>query len=437
MQLTYMGMVLIPVGLFTFIFKYEWLIYLMVFFSAFTGASILNISDISVQPSYYFFILFLLRYFFKIIKKGEIIKPNKFLTLFMVISLMSLVMSYLLEGKNVIVLNPNDEYDSVKFSIQNITQYMYLLFGFLVYWTSKDYIIRFLKYRYEKLVKVFLWSTTIICILGIYQQMAYILGLPFDDFFRQGVHGNIQTFGSFIRVYSVFIEPSMYSIFLILSLVISICIPNNIWRYKNVLIFLIIINGIMSTSSTFIVGIILIMVIFFIGNIKIKYSKDDIKLSLYFILLLTIIMLSVLIISKFNSDIIDNIINGLVDKINGKGDSASSRSIAFMHHMKIALKYPILGTGFGSVRSYDLISTWMSSIGVIGVFVFILFLINIVVNLKDIILDRSMYKGYSLGIFIIFILMFISVPEPYGVFIWISIAILEVIYYKTRYIDYL
>lgn len=426
MQITTMGLVLIPLGLVLFVFKYEWLIYLTLFFSGFTGSSILNISSISLQPAYYLFILFIIRYIFIIIKNKNIVKPNIYLFIFIIIAFISLIMPILLEGKSVIVLNPDDDYAPVKFTFQNITQYLYLIFGFTTYWITKDYLIKLNNQIYIKFIKIFLYSSLFISILGIYQQIAYKLGLPFDEIFRQGVHGNIQTYMGLIRVYSVFIEPSMYSIFIILSITICIYTTKDIFKYKNILLLLLLINGIMSTSSTFFVGILIIGTVLVVESIKLKYSQEDRNFNKYILLIFTIVVLSILLISYINLDIISNMLQGIENKLKGEGASAMGRSLAFDTNIKVAFKYPLLGVGFGSVRSYDLISTWLASVGFIGTLVFIIFLVKNIIKLLKMKKKNSIYKGYTIGISIIFILMFISVPEPYGLFIWMNIALLEI-----------
>ncbi len=182
-----------------------------------------------------------------------------------------------------------------------------------------------------------------------------------------------------------------------------------------------IINGILSTSSTFIIGIIIFLFIIFINLFKNKYYKQDvINLKMIFILL-----------NIIKPDLIRFAFNDILIKLEGNGTSGSLRLKALQTHLDIALKFPILGVGFGSVRSYDLITTWMSSIGLIGTSVFILYLMNIV-HKYHVISNKSpiknLYRGYSHGILIIFIAMFISVPEPYYLFIWISFSVYEKLY---------
>ncbi len=220
MDLTIMGLILIPIGIMLFIFKYKLLIYLAIFFSGFTGSSVIKLNEFSLQPSYFFMILFLVKYIFEIIKYKKIqkpnlilllfifistlslimpYKPNLILLLFIFISTLSLIMPYILEGKHIIVLNPDNNYEFVEFRSQNITQYIYLIFGFIVYIITKDYIGKD-KEKLYKCIKIFLYSSMCISLLGIYQEIAYLVGLPFDEIFRDGVHGNIQPYGSFIRV---------------------------------------------------------------------------------------------------------------------------------------------------------------------------------------------------------------------------------------------
>ena len=273
-----------------------------------------------------------------------------------------------------------------------------------------------------------------ISILGIYQQIAYIKNLPFDDLFRQGIHGNVQPFGSLVRVYSVFIEPSMYSIFLILCISICMYIPKNIFRHKLLLLILLIINGFMSTSSTFILGIIILMGILIGQTFKFKYNKHDRKFNKNIVILIMLIIICLIIIYKLNPNFISKIINEVIGKLQNNNLSSIQRSGSFRHHLEVAFKYPLIGVGFGSVRSYDLFTTWLSSIGFTGVIIFVLYICSI--TYKSLRIEssehRKICKGFAFGVFIIFILMFISVPEPYSLFIWISMSIIEVYCMEDR-----
>ena len=425
MQITIMGLFTIPLGLILFIFKYEWLIYTTLFFSGFTGSSIINIGDISIQPSYYLFILFFIRYLFNIVKTGKLVKPNLLLSVFIIISFISLIMPVILDGKNIVVLNPDNKYEPVKFKFQNVTQYMYILIAFFSYCITKDYLIRKKYEECEKFIKIFLYSSLTVSLIGLYQLVAHKFNLPFDEIFRSGVHGNIQTIKGVLRIYSVFIEPSMYSIFLIFSIILCIYIPKKIFKYKNILLILLLLNGILSTSSTFFIGFILIVIFIIFEVIKTKYSEQDIKFNKYIVIILMLVAISIILVLYFEKDIINNLLDGITAKLEGEGASSTSRRFAFETNFNVALQYPILGVGFGSVRSYDLISTWLSSIGFFGTACIIFYIISKVI--KSYKINSYIYRGYSIGMLIIFILMFISVPEPYGLFIWMNIGILEII----------
>ena len=67
MEFTIIGIVAVLVVLFAiFKQKKDILLYAAVFFTGFTGSSVINISGVSIQPSYFFFIL----YFIVIVYQG-------------------------------------------------------------------------------------------------------------------------------------------------------------------------------------------------------------------------------------------------------------------------------------------------------------------------------------------------------------------------------
>lgn len=422
MQITAMGLVLIPIGIGVFFYKLKYLFYLLIFFSGFTGASILNFNDFSLQPAYYFGILIIIRYLFILNNKKSIVKPNLMLSIFIVISFISLIMPYLLQDKGVIVLNPDNNYAEIKFRSQNITQYMYILFCFIIYWLAKDYTINNNNNNIESFTKVFLYSAVLITTLGIYQEIAYIFNLPFDEIFRQGVHTMIQPNGYLVRLSSVAQEPSMHAIFLLVALVINNSIAKSIFKYKGTLNILILINGILSTSSTFFIGIVIIISIYILSLVKPTYRLNNV-INSYKLILLSIVVYFILV--NINPHFFINIIESLLDKINMSSKSGIERGNALLHHLRIGFQYPILGVGFGSVRSYDLFTTWLSSIGVLGMASFVFYLLHLI-DFKYL-FNNNTYKGYILATLIAFVSLFISVPEPYYIFLWINIAICEVI----------
>lgn len=439
MQIAIIGYFLIPLGIFLFFKDIKYLLYLIIFFSGFTATSIINFgSNFSLQVGYYFGILFILKSFLLIYNKKMLIKPDKFLFLFMIISILSIIMPTLIKSKDIFIINQDSLATNIFFTKENITQLVYLLFCFILYCCMKNYFYDNSS-EIKTSIKILLYSTVVICLLGFYQEFAYIRHWEFDKFFRNGIHGNTQGGISFVRLYSVAQEPSMLAYFLVPMLALSVSLEKNILKYKIPFLLLIISTGIISTSTTFIVGLCALILkvtfdklILIINNIKNENQKIGYILPIIFFIFIILLI----IIINLNPSIKDILINGSYSKFIGNNISGKERSSSFRIHLNVAMQYPFLGIGFGTARSNDLLSTWLCNIGFIGTGIFLFYLYKLITKLKNI---SKLSYGISNYIFVLFACAFTSVPEPYYLFIWIMFSISEVLidkeYSQNSYIQ--
>lgn len=434
MEIQIIGYFLIPLGIFLFFKDIKYILYLTIFFSGFTSTSIVNFgSNFSLQPSYYLGTLFIIKSFFLIYNKKLLIKPDKFLFAFIIISILSIIMPTLINSKDVFIMNQDSLISNISFTSSNITQLMYLILCFVVYLCIKNYFYHN-PAEIKQCVKVLIYSTVVICILGFYQEFAFIKHLEFDKIFRSGIHGNTQGGIGFIRVYSVTQEPSMLAYFLIPMLALSISLGKNILdiTHKVVFILLIILTAILSTSTTFFVGLaaLILKIIFdklllLIKNITDEKEKIGYILPIIFFLFILLLI----VVINLNPIIKDSLITGSYDKFLGNNLSGKERSSIFRLHINAALNYPFLGIGFGTARGKDLFSTWLCNTGFIGMGIFIFYLYKIITKLKTI---SKLSYGLSNYIFVLFICAFTSVPEPYNLFIWIIFAAAETLICKKQ-----
>lgn len=435
MEIGIIGYFLIPLGIYLFFKDTKYLLYLVVFFSGFTATSLINFgNNFSLQPSYYLGILFIIKSFLFIHNKKTLIKPDKFLFTLIIISILSLIMPTLISSKNIFIMNQDSLISNIFFTSSNITQLCYLLFCFIIYLCIKNYFYHNPN-EIEKCIKVLLYGATIICLLGFYQEFAYLTHLEFDKFFRNGIHGNTQGAQNyFVRVYSVTQEPSMLGYFLAPIVALGVSIEKNIItnKYKILFLLLIILTGIMSTSTTFIVGFAALILkvsfdklMLFVKNINNENEKIGYILPIVFF----IFILLLIVIVNLNPAIKDTLITGSYNKFMGNNLSGQERSSIFKLHINAAMHYPLLGIGFGTARGKDLLSTWLCNIGFIAVTLFILYLYKLITKLKNI---SKLSYGISNYIFVLFACAFTSVPEPYNLFIWIMFAVAEILIYKKH-----
>ena len=436
MSIQIIGFILIPLGIFVFFKNTRYLLLLTVFFSSFTATSVINIGDFSLLPSYYFGILFIIKNIFIVMKNKMVVKYDKFLGFFIILCVFSLIMPKILERNNITIMNQDSIWVNLAFTSNNITQILYLLFCFAIYWFSKDYLYHN-QSEIENVIKILIYSSTVICLLGFYQEIAYIKGWEFNKFFRNAIHGNVQGLVGFVRVYSVTQEPSMLAYFLAPILALSIPLDEKILKHKMLFALLIISTGILSTSTTFIVGILALIIkiildkcIALISLNRKKINKQKIGYILPFISFIFIVCLIFLI--NVNPIIKDTLIDGTINKFYANNQSGMERTSTFTMHLNVALKHPILGVGFGSARSKDLLSTWLCNVGILATGVFMLYIGKIILKLNN---NNKLGYGISNFLFVLFVCAFISVPEAYYLFIWLMFAVGEILIINNKYAD--
>lgn len=427
MSITIMGYVLIPIGILLLFFKIECLLFATILFSGFTASSIINFQNLgfSLQPSYYFVILYIFKYLFIVIYRTKIVKPNIHLFGFILTSFISLAMPIILKDKDILVMNVDGIISVLKFTKENITQFMYLIFCFTTYYFTKD-CLNNKKELLDKCVKIYFLGAFIVCLLGIFQLICFQLGFPFDEIFRAGIHKNIQRG----RMYSVAPEPSMFAFYIVPTMGLLLFSNNIINGVKQTgLLLILFISGLLSTSSTFLLGMLVFILLFVKRNfIKLNLTKKNLKYIKWFIIIGALSLPLIAIIIFNNEFVYEVLIQGTIDKILIKNKSGIERIESFIIMIKATFYSPFLGIGFGSSRSKDLFSTWLANTGCIGLGFFVFYIINIYRSLNKVYkLSRvSVVEGYIYFIAILVICAFVSVPEPYFLFIWINFSLVEV-----------
>lgn len=422
MQIEILGYFIIPLGIVLFFLNEKWLLYATILFMGFTGASIINIgSELSIQPSYFLGMMFILKHLLNVLKNKKIVKPSNILVIFLIICLCSIVMPILVKNDGVIVIDQDNKYSQVEFSSKNITQLIYLFYCFVFYWITKDYFNEYPEKKKDT-IKILIYGSILVAILGLYQELAYVLGLEFDKIFRSGVHGNVQPYGSFTRIYSTTIESSMLAYYIAPIIVLLLCLnDNNIIKHKYLVLFLLIIVGICTISTTFFLGIISFIIIVLMEKRFKNIHNKRVTKRIFITSIIAIVALT--IVYSVNKDIINSLLTTTQGKIDKTSVSGTERTTSFLQHVKIGFEYPFLGVGFGTARSKDLFSTWICNVGVLGLSIFIFYLfftINRLKNSKD-----ELSYSVSQYILILFICAFTSVSEPYNLFIWYAFALAE------------
>lgn len=432
MHITLIGMILIPILIFSFMFlKKEYIFCMMVVFSSFTSTSVININSLgnSIMIYHIIGIMFIIRILIDYIIKYKYVKKikiNKCLSIFLILTAISLTYPIIISS-GVIVLTPDNKYLPLEFSTQNITQYLYLLFGFMVY-ASTLYFFKNYKFSFENFFKLLKITCLIVLVLGIVQY--FVPSQLFDNIFRTDFHHNMQTLEGKTRISSVNIEASILSLFI--APVTVICIIN-VFKNKSLLDLLIIMCSfaisLLNNSSSFFLGILsfLIYNLIFLLIKSLRIRVVRFKLSNIIFMFSTVILIGIFLF--IFRDKIYSSLGNLLYKLSGNGVSGKERDYTFTYHIDIFKQYFITGVGFGSIRTKDLLSTWLSELGLLGFTPFIIYICSRIILL---IKCKSKDADYMIGIILTtIVILLVSVPEPYYLYIWIYFTAADYLIYEN------
>lgn len=322
----------------------------------------------------------------------------------------------LIFSKGIIVLNPDNIYEPIGFKFQMITQYAYLLLGFLIF-IATLIILKNIKFEIKDMVSI---SRYVIILFNVMMILQLVLPIElYNTIFRDISASNNQMVGQMIRLTGPTYEASILSMTCLPFLGVLILAGKSKIDFITIIISIALI--ITTKSSTFLIGIISLLFLSLVYWIPILLNLIKTINKKRKIIYLLILFFSIIVMCFFIKD--PFIL--LLDKLNGNGESGSLRLGAFYHHINIFKGNFITGVGFGTIRSYDLLSTWLASLGIIGFGSFIIYLIFLIYKLFR---NRQNFI-YIQFLIVIFISLFLSVPEPYYLFIWMGIGIAQ---YSSR-----
>lgn len=446
MYFTFIGILVLIITLYLFLFtRTRTLFYFTFLVSAFTSASMINFPSSRNSILCYYIVgsFFILKVIYELIIRRYTLKKIKFLNgllYFVIYATISLVLP-IVYSKNVLVFTPDSPFGYVSFSMQNITQYLYLIFAFLIYLSSYILFTNEVKVNFKKIINL---TSFVVIFLGFIQ--FFISHEYFDFLFRTNYSHLVQYLETGLtRISSVTNEPSMLSLFITPICVYYLIHIINGFKNRKVLKFdilmfiLIIITAILNRSSSFYLAIAIVVFIMIIDYWRDIFNKrnsdflvDLIKNKIFVFIkkhkmqsLLAILVLGFLFLIAFK--IVGYRFVILALKLLGLDDSGSTRMELFSHHMSVFLKNIFTGVGFGTLRSNDLLSMWCAQVGLLGMVPLIYYFTS-----RFRYIFRHRYEGDNRGIFYLtitsIIILLTSVPEPYYIYVWIYIALLEKVY---------
>ncbi|MDI6619036.1 MAG: hypothetical protein QME45_10250 [Clostridiales bacterium] len=459
MEIYVLGYFLIPLGIVLLFLKPDMLFYLTVFFAPFTASALLSVSKIitGLQPVYYFAVLWVLSVIIRNTCKLKNIKQfykhqlsnnkRKFINLTLLFWLASLI-SFLtpIIFKNKVINFAGNMSLKLYVSKGSVTQFFYLTL--ILLFTDLSVVFINNKERLYSTIKTFMYSLLFTAIWGIFQFISFYFRIPYPYYIFNNNKGYAQLWYQIIynihRVNSVATEPSTYSFFLLMMIpfvLIFWIYDLDIFKktYLTILLIFTLMVTFLTTSTTSYIGLILILLLILILNIYFNFNKQmnlNKKSNRGFVNIIILIISIILIVSfiivlathMLNIKLI-HIIGTLkfvsINKLNTK--SGIDRRKGFVNAIEVFFHSPIIGVGWGRIRSFDLISTLLANTGILGAlsFVAVVFYslksILKTINIKD---NSLSVISLSIGISIIMGLFSfaVAIPDIFYYYFWIVIG---------------
>jgi hypothetical protein len=423
LQITLIGWLLIPVGIVLMAVAPRRLYLAMLFLAPFSATAVMNIGAGSnasgLQVFVFFSFLLVLRAVLdalirlKISIPATISRPLAYLSVFVFICFISIVMPLLIDGR-LQVMSPyllDMTTTPLQFSSSNITGCIYLLLGAC----SGAIIARRTldPNEFRLAVKVYTLSGFFISLWGLMQMGCRLVGVPYPSFvFNSSATGSAQGFDSimdatgFQRISSVAVEPSIFAASLLtiipFSLIAFFGDGHVVSRRADKWIFGVMLAALLaSTSSTAYVGVLVLL------GLSLRYLVKFKGLRLRYIALIFCVLGSIVLAYLAIPPIRLLIQAALFSKAGGY--SALERSKTVVYAFGYFLRYPILGVGWSSVTSHDSIVKLLSNCGILGLLAFTVFVGSILVALRRRIkaLDiRNKAKAFDSPLLIMLVIVF-------------------------------
>jgi hypothetical protein len=392
-----------PLGIALCLFAPDRLYALLVFFLPFSATAVVNIgsgdSASGVQAPIFLGALWMAREFPRFLAaKDSPVRLNlrvstKQLLWFVLVALLSLIMPIWINGSVYIdntELSNGISTEPLVFTMRNVTQIIYLAFGVLL-----AILVSFKNSGVGELIRsirIFLISAIFVSIWGFLQFFCSLADLTYPAYiFNTSATGSASGYTETLedigiaRVSSVAVEPSIFAACMLVALVFALFAvvrkePVISKRWDRFALGIILGALIISTSTIAYLGLAVGFVICLSSLSYLKILRRD-----HVIVLLLLAGLFGLAIALFPPA--QNILSSM---ILGKGESYSGigRAYSVALAAQYFFQYPILGLGWGSVTSHDLVFKLLSNTGLLGFWTFSVFLVSLL---------RKLWRGSKIG----------------------------------------
>jgi O-antigen ligase len=360
----------------------------MVFFLPFSATAVANIgsADASsgVQASIFFGALWMVRELPKFRHSAgsqlreNLRAPAGQLKLFGLVVLISLIMPLWING-SVYIQDPEFAHPNsgpLQFTFRHITQTLYLFYGLLL-----TVLVAFRNSKvteFIRSIRIFVISAIFASAWGFFQFFCYSLGVSYPAYIfntstTESAHGYLQELEDIglKRISSVATEPSLFAACMLLALVFALFalvreqpLISKMWDRLAVAIIL----GalLISTSTSAYLGLAAISVLYLPALWRLRVLRG--KYVMLFLASAALLGL-VYTLSSSAQDLVGSMILGKSESYSGIG-----RLYSVLLAAEYFLQYPILGLGWGSVTSHDLVFKLLSNTGILGFLTFFFFL---------------------------------------------------------------
>ncbi|MBS1820792.1 MAG: O-antigen ligase family protein [Acidobacteria bacterium] len=383
MEITPIGFILLIAGPLMAIARPDWLYVATVFFLPFTATALVNVGSgdntSGLQASMYLGTVLIARIAIQILWSKKVSLPLRgkqallWLGLFVATATISIGMPLWIDGRLQIPSAAFLDLSSTPLylSSKNITGVLYLVYGFLL-----TYLVAIANQAQDmcrKTIKTFIAGSTFAALWGCMELFCKLTGATYPAIiFNTATGRSSQGYKEALaeglfRLSSVAVEPSIFAISLLLAIAVYlpyILTSTPLFGKKYDRIFFGILCAIlcMSTSSTGYLGLFVIAAIVFL----LMCARRLVGIKHIVIFTLIPILGSLFVLSSSFAQQI------FIASVFSKSESSSTleRLMTINNAYEIFVKYPLLGVGWASVTSHDLIFNILANAGVIGLFTF-------------------------------------------------------------------
>jgi O-antigen ligase len=385
---TILGYIFLPIALICLFFSEKWMLRLFLFWTLFSASSAINFgskeSGSALQMWMFFAFLWLLQKCLRGIARlslavdWHILPQCVWIGVFLLVSCTSLIMPVYINGRLIVTsafLDVSGD-TPLYFTLHNVTQLLYLIFGCLVAVAIAHLA---LDARERTVIEKTLFvSAVVLALWGAFQFACNLVGIPYPHALLNNsvspyAAGYEQTIAQgFSRVSSATLEPSYFAQCMVAALPVTF--PS--WLGQRFLfspfidraascLFLVMV--LLSTSTTAILGL-FVLALLFLFSLR-KASKISFSLLVKLSAAVAAVGAAIAAALVFSPAARELATAMLIGK--SQSYSAVERFLSVVLAFGYFRQYPVLGIGWGSATSHDLIVFLLANVGIVGASAFL------------------------------------------------------------------